>query len=41
MLVMPRRVVPRFADLTLDEIGDLWVLARAVGILVEKESVLP
>eukprot|EP01083_Nonionella_stella_P073639 199315_1 len=38
-LVMPRRVVERVADLTTEELCDLWVLARRVsGILAKAYS---
>eukprot|EP01083_Nonionella_stella_P307495 1081029_1 len=38
-LVMPRRVVERVADLTTEELCDLWVLARRVsGILTKAYS---
>ena len=35
VLVITRRVVPRFADLTPDEIADLWTLAKRVGSVLE------
>ena len=31
MLFIPRRVVPRFAELTAEEVADLWQLAQRVG----------
>ena len=35
MLFIPRRVVPRAADLTSEEIADLWSLAHRCGPLLE------
>ena len=35
VLVITRRVVPRFADLTPDEIADLWTLAKRVRSVLE------
>ena len=35
VLVSPKRVVPRFADLTAQEVADLWCLAQRVGAAVE------
>lgn len=31
VLVAPRRVEPRFANLTSEEVGDLWTLSQQVG----------
>jgi bis(5'-adenosyl)-triphosphatase len=31
VLVIPRRVVPRFQDLSLEEVADLWSTAHALG----------
>ncbi|KAJ4821457.1 Bis(5'-adenosyl)-triphosphatase [Rhynchospora pubera] len=36
VLIIPRREVKRFADLTNDEICDLWTTARLVGSHLEK-----
>lgn len=36
VLIIPRRVVKRFPDLTDDEICDLWTTARLVGSRLEK-----
>ena len=33
---MPRRVVPRFYDLSPEEITDLWLTAQVVGKKVEE-----
>lgn len=35
MLISPVRVVPRFADLSPDEVADLWCLAQRVGTKLE------
>jgi diadenosine tetraphosphate (Ap4A) HIT family hydrolase len=35
VLVSPKRVVPRFADLSSEEVADLWTLAQRVGTAVE------
>ncbi|XP_050219767.1 bifunctional bis(5'-adenosyl)-triphosphatase/adenylylsulfatase FHIT [Mercurialis annua] len=35
VLVCPRREVKRFADLTADEISDLWLVAQKVGNRLE------
>mmetsp|Transcript_14593 Transcript_14593/g.17672 ORF Transcript_14593/g.17672 Transcript_14593/m.17672 type:complete len:166 (+) Transcript_14593:1-498(+) len=35
VLVISRRVVPRFQDLTPDEVTDLWSLAQKVGRVIE------
>ncbi|KAJ3125090.1 hypothetical protein HK101_005988 [Irineochytrium annulatum] len=37
VLVIPRRVVARYADLTRDEIEDLFISAQTIGRVVEKE----
>ncbi len=34
VLVCPRRVVPRFAGLTTEEVADLWQTAQLVRMLV-------
>ncbi|KAJ1688273.1 hypothetical protein LUZ63_019663 [Rhynchospora breviuscula] len=36
VLIIPRREVKRFTDLTNDEICDLWTTARLVGSCLEK-----
>lgn len=36
MLVSPRRVVPRFSQLSAEEVADLWQLAQRVGVALEK-----
>ena len=36
MLVCPRREVKRFADLSDEEISDLWITARTVGAMIER-----
>lgn len=35
VLVCPRRLVPRFTDLTADETSDLWLTAQKVGSKLE------
>ena len=35
-LIIPRRRVPRFTNLTQDEVSDLWNTARKVGAVLEK-----
>lgn len=35
VLVSSKRVAPRFADLTPDEVSDLWLLAQKVGRVAE------
>lgn len=35
VLVCPRRLVPRFTDLTADETSDLWLTAQKVGSRIE------
>ena len=37
VLILPRRVVARYRDMTPEEIGDLWVAAQKIGSVVEKE----
>ncbi|KNE65938.1 hypothetical protein AMAG_10226 [Allomyces macrogynus ATCC 38327] len=37
VLVVPRRVVQRFTDLTPDEVTDLWMASQAIGRVVERE----
>lgn len=36
VLVCPQRIVERFADLSKDEVGDLFVLVQKVGNVIEK-----
>ena len=35
VLVSPKRVVPRFAELAPEEVADLWCLAQRVGAAIE------
>eukprot|EP00850_Spirogloea_muscicola_P016263 SM000131S26693 [mRNA] locus=s131:30273:35576:- [translate_table: standard] len=35
VLVLPRRVAPRYADLTAEEATDLWLLAKRIGSKLE------
>jgi hypothetical protein len=35
VLVSPVRVVPRFKDLTVEEVADMWLLAKRVAACVE------
>jgi len=35
VLVLPKRVVPRYADLTTDETCDLWLTAQRIGRIIE------
>ncbi len=35
MLFVPRRVVPRFAQLTAEEVADVWLLAQRCGAALE------
>eukprot|EP00850_Spirogloea_muscicola_P006458 SM000030S11467 [mRNA] locus=s30:953802:959389:+ [translate_table: standard] len=35
VLVLPRRVAPRYADLTAEEATDLWLLAKRIGCKLE------
>lgn len=35
-LVISKRVTPRFSDLSSDEISDLWITAKTVGVSLEK-----
>lgn len=37
ILVVPKRVVPRLADLTREEITDLFGSAQRIGQVVERE----
>ncbi|TPX32648.1 hypothetical protein SmJEL517_g04288 [Synchytrium microbalum] len=37
LLVMPRRVVVRFADLTSDEVADLFQSVQTIGRVLERE----
>lgn len=36
VLISPKRVVHRFADLSSEEVADLWSLSQRVGSVVEK-----
>lgn len=36
VLVIPKRVCPRFADLTVDEVTDLWTTVHYVGPVLER-----
>jgi len=36
VLVCPERVVPRFADLTKEEVADLYTSVQTVGKVIEK-----
>lgn len=36
VLVSTKRVVPRFTDLSAEEVSDLWTLAQKVGSVLEK-----
>eukprot|EP00742_Colponemidia_sp_Colp-10_P006920 GILJ01007423.1.p1 GENE.GILJ01007423.1~~GILJ01007423.1.p1 ORF type:complete len:193 (-),score=25.04 GILJ01007423.1:252-764(-) len=36
VLVLPNRVVARFADLEQDEVADLWIAAQTIGRQLEK-----
>lgn len=36
MLVVPQRVVRRFAELSAEEVSDLYLSAQAVGRVVER-----
>ncbi|KAL1922516.1 uncharacterized protein VTP21DRAFT_10055 [Calcarisporiella thermophila] len=37
VLVISRRVVPRFTELSSEEVSDLWVSAQTVAKVIEKE----
>lgn len=37
MLVIPRRVIPRFADMSSDEASDMILSAQKIGKVIEKE----
>eukprot|EP00002_Diphylleia_rotans_P014494 TRINITY_DN2825_c0_g1_i2.p2 TRINITY_DN2825_c0_g1~~TRINITY_DN2825_c0_g1_i2.p2 ORF type:complete len:127 (-),score=30.37 TRINITY_DN2825_c0_g1_i2:221-601(-) len=37
VLIIPLRVVPRFADLTKDEITDMWSSAQIIGSVIERQ----
>lgn len=37
VLVIPRRVVARYRDMTPEEIGDLWLAAQKIAAVVERE----
>ncbi|KAJ3047377.1 hypothetical protein HK097_011585 [Rhizophlyctis rosea] len=36
-MVIPRRVVKRFSDLTLEEVSDMFISAQQIGGVIEKE----
>ncbi|KYQ92451.1 hypothetical protein DLAC_06433 [Tieghemostelium lacteum] len=36
VLVCPKRVVPRFCDLTGEEVKDLWLSAQKISTVIEK-----
>lgn len=36
MLVIPRRVIPRFADMSSDEASDMILSAQKIGKVIEK-----
>ena len=38
VLVSSKRVAPRFADLTPEEVSDLWLLAQKVGRVAERKQ---
>lgn len=38
VLVSSKRIAPRFADLSAEEVSDLWLLAQKVGKVVEKQQ---
>ena len=40
VLVSSKRVAPRFADLTAEEVSDLWLLAQKVGRVAERKQQL-
>ena len=40
VLISPKRVAPRFADLTTEEVSDLWLLAQKVGRVAERKQQL-
>lgn len=37
VLIIPKRVVPRFGDLTPEEVGDLFASTHEVTKVIEKE----
>ncbi len=37
VLVIPRRLVPRFTELSPEEVSDLWLAAQRIGAVIEKE----
>ena len=37
VLVIPRRLVPRFTELSPEEVSDLWLAAQRIGSMIEKE----
>lgn len=37
MLVIPKRVIPRFGDLTAEEVADLMLSVQAISRVVERE----
>lgn len=41
VLVIPKRVVAKFADLTDDEVADLWTSARRIGAALQRELGAP
>ncbi|KAJ1651611.1 Dinucleoside triphosphate hydrolase [Dispira simplex] len=36
VLIVPKRLVPRFADLTPDEVSDLFLSTQTIGRVIEK-----
>ena len=38
VLVSSKRIAPRFADLTSEEVSDLWLLVQKVGKVVERQQ---
>ncbi len=37
VLISPKRVVPRFKQLSAEEVADLWQLAQRVGAVLEEK----
>lgn len=37
VLVIPKRIVSRFHDLSIEEVGDLWISAQEIGKVIERE----
>ncbi|KAF2069609.1 hypothetical protein CYY_009074 [Polysphondylium violaceum] len=35
VLVCPKRIVPRFKDLTKEEVSDLWISAQKISVVIE------